>query len=166
MPIMKKAYIKYFTALLLFGSNGIIASQINMSSYEIVLLRTFIGSLMLIAVYLIGGNRFTFTKKRKSFLFLVASGIAMGACWMFLYEAYQRVGGQHLVPTVLLCPGPCDDLLSAFIPRKTHRNKNRRFSCCCSGRVLSQWKSKRRTGSLGPFMRWNVRCHVFPFGCV
>lgn len=89
---MKKAYIKYFAALLLFGSNGIIASQINMSSYEIVLLRTFIGSLMLIAVYLISGNRFTFTKKRKSFLFLVASGVAMGACWMFLYEAYQRVG--------------------------------------------------------------------------
>lgn len=89
---MNRAYIKYFIALLLFGSNGIVASQISMSSYEIVFLRTLIGSLLLITIFLLSGNKFTFTKKRDSFLFLMASGIAMGASWMFLYEAYQRVG--------------------------------------------------------------------------
>ena len=49
---MKKAYLKYFTALLLFGSNGIVASYILLNSYEIVFLRTLIGSLFLIAVFL------------------------------------------------------------------------------------------------------------------
>ena len=33
---MKFSYVKYIFALLLFGSNGIVASFINLSSYEIV----------------------------------------------------------------------------------------------------------------------------------
>ena len=41
---MKRSYMKYFAALLLFGFNGIVASFIDLSSYEIVLLRTFIGN--------------------------------------------------------------------------------------------------------------------------
>lgn len=35
----KPAYLSYFIALLLFGSNGTVASAIALSSYEIVLLR-------------------------------------------------------------------------------------------------------------------------------
>jgi len=45
---MKRAYSKYIAALLLFGSNGIVASHISLSSYEIVFTRTLIGSLFLI----------------------------------------------------------------------------------------------------------------------
>lgn len=89
---MKKAYIKYFAALLLFGSNGIVASFINMSSYEIVLLRTLIGSLLLIAIFFISKGKLTFYKHKKQSLFLCASGIAMGTSWMFLYEAYTQIG--------------------------------------------------------------------------
>lgn len=90
--LSKKNYIKYFIALLLFGSNGIVASLISLQSYEIVLLRTFIGSLLLIAVFFIGKNKLTFYKNKKDFAFICISGIAMGASWMFLYEAYQRIG--------------------------------------------------------------------------
>ena len=50
---MKKSYLKYFIALFLFGSNGIVASLIALSSYEIVLLRTMIGSALLIAIFFI-----------------------------------------------------------------------------------------------------------------
>lgn len=89
---MKRSYLKYIFALLLFGSNGIVASQISLSSYEIVLLRTLIGSLLLIAIFLLGRNKFTFWQKKKEFVFLVGSGIAMGTSWMFLYEAYQQIG--------------------------------------------------------------------------
>jgi len=35
----KNAYFKYIAALLLFGSNGIVASYISLSSYEIVFLQ-------------------------------------------------------------------------------------------------------------------------------
>ena len=87
-----KSYFKYILALLLFGSNGVVASHIALSSYEIVLLRTLIGSLLLIVLFLLGKGRFTFLQKKTDFLFLAASGAAMGISWMFLYEAYQQIG--------------------------------------------------------------------------
>lgn len=89
---MKKSYLKYFTALLLFGSNGIVASFIHLSSYEIVLLRTFIGSMLLIAIFFLTRNKLTFYKYKRDSIFLVISGIAMGTSWMFLYEAYAQIG--------------------------------------------------------------------------
>ncbi len=87
-----KAFFKYIFALLLFGSNGIVASFIELSSLQIVLLRTFIGSILLIALFFITGGKLTFYKHKKQFVFLTVSGIAMGASWMFLYEAYARIG--------------------------------------------------------------------------
>ncbi len=89
---MKKSYIKYFTALLLFGANGIVASHINLSSYEIVLLRTLIGSLVLILAFFLSRNKLTLHKHKKQLLFIAISGIAMGTSWMFLYEAYNQIG--------------------------------------------------------------------------
>lgn len=89
---MKRSYSKYIIALLLFGSNGIVASFINMNSYEIVLLRTLLGSLLLLSIFLISKGKFTFYKHKKHFLYLAVSGIAMGTSWMLLYEAYTRIG--------------------------------------------------------------------------
>lgn len=88
----KKAFIKYLCALLLFGLNGIVASNIEMTSYEIVFLRTLIGSILLIILFLVSGGKFTFFKHKKDFLFIILSGISMGTSWMFLYEAYQQIG--------------------------------------------------------------------------
>lgn len=89
---MKQAYTKYIIALLLFGSNGIVASFINMSSHEIVFFRTMLGSLFLLVIFILGKGEFTFYKHRKHFICLVVSGIAMGTSWMLLYEAYARIG--------------------------------------------------------------------------
>lgn len=90
--VMKRSYFKYIFGLLLFGSNGIVASFISLSSYEIVLLRTLIGSLLLIILFFAGRGKLTFYRHKKQFLCLAISGIAMGASWMFLYEAYSRIG--------------------------------------------------------------------------
>ncbi|MBK6087884.1 DMT family transporter [Ruminococcus difficilis] len=89
---MKRSYMKYFAALLLFGFNGIVASFIDLSSYEIVLLRTFIGSVLLIALFFLTRNKLTFYQYKNDSLFLLLSGIAMGTSWMFLYEAYAQIG--------------------------------------------------------------------------
>ena len=89
---MKRSYMKYFAALLLFGFNGIVASFIDLSSYEIVLLRTFIGSVLLIALFFLSRNKLTFYQYKNDSLFLLLSGIAMGTSWMFLYEAYAQIG--------------------------------------------------------------------------
>ena len=87
-----KAFFKYLFALLLFGSNGVVASFIELGSVQIVLLRTMVGSLLLLALFFLSGGRLTFYKHKKHTLFLAVSGVAMGASWMFLYEAYSRIG--------------------------------------------------------------------------
>ncbi len=89
---MKKAYFKYIAALLLFGSNGIVASFIFLNSYEIVFTRTFIGSLCLVLIAIFIRQKVQFWKNPSHFLYVVISGVAMGASWMFLYEAYAQIG--------------------------------------------------------------------------
>ena len=85
-------FCKYLFALLLFGSNGTVASYIDLSSSQIVLLRALIGSIFLIFVFLVSGKKFTFYKHKKQSFLLLISGVAMGASWMFLFEAYTRIG--------------------------------------------------------------------------
>lgn len=88
----KKAFLKYLAALLLFGLNGIVASHIALNSYEIVFLRTCIGSILLVGLFLLGKGKFHIKAYKKETLFIVLSGMAMGTSWMFLYEAYQQIG--------------------------------------------------------------------------
>ncbi|MBN7772290.1 DMT family transporter [Clostridium aminobutyricum] len=87
-----KAYIKYIASLLLFGLNGIVASYIALSSYEIVFTRTLIGSLLLVLIFIASRQKIHLTDSRTHAVYLLISGIAMGASWMFLYEAYRQVG--------------------------------------------------------------------------
>ena len=89
---MKRSFVKYLLAQLLFGTNGIVASYIELDSLHIVLLRTCIGGLLLMALFVLTGGRFTFFRHRRQMIFLAVSGIAMGTSWMFLYEAYFRIG--------------------------------------------------------------------------
>ncbi|ACV21582.1 Inner membrane transporter rhtA [Slackia heliotrinireducens] len=88
----KKALVKYLCALLLFGSNGVVASRIAMGSHEIVFLRTLIGSVFLIAVFLLGKGTFHIREYKRDALFIVLSGAAMGLSWLFVFEAYRLIG--------------------------------------------------------------------------
>ena len=109
---MNRPMLKYIAALLLFGSNGIVASLISLDSSEIVMYRTLIGSALLIALYLLSGGRFTFYRQGRSFAFLALSGISMGVSWLFLYEAYRRVGvsvaslGYYCGPVIVMAVSP------------------------------------------------------------
>lgn len=89
---MAKAYLKYLSALLLFGLNGIVASYILLSSYQIVFLRTLIGSLFLAVIFMFSKGRLQAFQNKNHFIFLIISGMSMGISWMFLYEAYARIG--------------------------------------------------------------------------
>lgn len=87
-----KAIFKYITALLLFGSNGIVAKQIALSSYEIVFTRTLIGAIFLALIFIASKQKVRFWGDKRHFLFLVISGVAMGVSWVFLFEAYAQIG--------------------------------------------------------------------------
>lgn len=89
---MKNAYFKYILALLFFGSNGLIASFIDLNSYEIVFLRSLLGSILLILLFLLSGNRFSVSQHKGDLIFITLSGVAMAVNWLFLFEAYGRIG--------------------------------------------------------------------------
>lgn len=100
----KKALFSHLASLLLFGMNGIVASRIALNSYEIVFFRTFIGSILLLALFLLTKGRFHIRECKKDALFIALSGIAMGTSWMFLYEAFSQVGVS--LATLLYYCGP------------------------------------------------------------
>ena len=133
---MNGALIKYISALLLFGSNGVVAACIALSSYEIVFFRTLIGSLLLIGIFLILRGKLTFPEKKRDFAFLVVSGITMGASWMFLYEAYQQIG-VSLSSLLYYCGPVIVMVLSPLLFReKLTRQKTAGFIAVLFGIVL------------------------------
>lgn len=107
-----KPYMTYLPALLLFGSNGIVAGQIDLGSGQIVLLRTLVGCLFLVAAFMLTRGKLTCLRNPKCLALLVASGAAMGASWMFLYEAYTLVGvsmatlAYYCGPVIVLAVSP------------------------------------------------------------
>ena len=101
---MNIQYSKYILSLLLFGSNGIVASYIIASSTGIVYLRTLLGSLFLLAIFFFTRQKITLLHVKKDFLLLVLSGIAMGASWIFLFEAYLKIGVSLATVTYYIGP--------------------------------------------------------------
>lgn len=83
---------KYLLALLLFGSNGIVASGIALSSSQIVLFRTFFGALSLTALLFASNRQALAGIDHKEIASLAISGAALGIGWLFLFEAYTLVG--------------------------------------------------------------------------
>ena len=99
---------------MLFGSNGIVASQIHLTSYEIVFWRTMIGSILLLALLFLGKQKLTFYHNRKDLFFIGLSGIAMGTSWIFLYEAYAEIG-VSLASLAYYCGPVIVMVLSPFV---------------------------------------------------
>lgn len=89
---MKKTFLKYIAALLLFGSNGIVASHISLTSYQIVFMRTGIGSVLLVLLFVLSQRKTAILKNKMDVMYIALSGVAMGFSWIFLYEAYSQVG--------------------------------------------------------------------------
>ena len=118
---MNKSYFKYIASVLLFGSNGIVASYILLSSTEIVFTRTLIGSLFLILIFVFSKQKAQFWKNKTHLCYLIISGIAMGASWMFLYEAYSRIGvsiATLAYACILLWASDCYDSISNSLQGK------------------------------------------------
>lgn len=89
---MKKNLSKYILGLLLFGSNGVVASFIALESQEIVLLRSVLGSLFLLGLFFLSRGRFALRQHKKDACYVILSGVAMAADWLLLFEAYARIG--------------------------------------------------------------------------
>lgn len=148
---LNTSFMKYILALLLFGTNGIVASMIYMNSYEIVLLRTFIGSLLLVFIFIITKNKFGFYKNKRDTLFLIISGIAMGASWMFLYEAYVQIG-VGIASLCYYCGPVIVIMLSPFVfKEKLTALKVVGFATVVAGIILVNGQSEFQMSQWGIF---------------
>ena len=79
----------YIASLLIFGSNGVFAAHIDLSSAVIVCMRTLIGSAALILVLLLSRTGLDWGAMRREALKLIAAGICLGVNWALLFEAYK-----------------------------------------------------------------------------
>lgn len=89
---MDKSFAKFTASLILFGSNGIVAAHIGLPSYDIVVLRTFLGTALLAALLLMGRKRARISARPKDIAFVAISGAFLGISWLLLFEAYNLVG--------------------------------------------------------------------------
>lgn len=143
---MGKAAATYIASLLLFGTNGIVASFIPLASAQIVMLRTLIGAAFLGAALLLSHSRLAGTPLRQ-LAFVAASGVSTGLSWVTLYEAYRLVG-VGVSSLIYYCAPVVVMLLSRplFGERFTAR-KTLGFSIVLAGTVLVGAQSLQVTGS-------------------
>lgn len=97
-------FFKYLAAVLLLGTNGIVASHIDLASYEIVLTRAYLGSIFLAVLCLVTHEKMAFLRYQKDTIMLLVSGMTLGVGWSAMYEAYVRVGVG--IATLLNYAGP------------------------------------------------------------
>lgn len=129
---MKKEYGKYLFAMLIYGFNGIVASQIALKSYEIVVLKTGIGCLLLLLLFSLSGQKWQIRRYPKELVYMAIAGMGMGISNIFLYEAYQLIGVS--ISTLLYYCGPV--MLMASAPIFFHEKLSRQ-KCLGLGAVLA-----------------------------
>ena len=136
--------MKYLVSLVLFGSNGIVAGGIALPPSQIVLVRSFLGSVLLVATLTASlamerhhpdhaTARLVTLEYPKQACALAASGAALGIGWIFLFEAYCLVGvgvstlAYYCGPAIVMALSPL-----LFSERLTHA-KVAGFSCVVLG---------------------------------
>lgn len=99
-----KDYAMYIFSLLIFGANGIISSYIDLTSAEIVCMRTLVGGAALLLVLIASRTRVSGAVLRREAPKLLAAGICLGVNWALLFEAYKLMSVSMATLTYYLAP--------------------------------------------------------------
>lgn len=86
-----KSLIFFIASMVIFGTNGLIVANISLGSAEIVLMRTFLGSLFLLAIVLVKRS-FSFADLKADLIPATIGGAALGLNWVLLFSAYRSAG--------------------------------------------------------------------------
>ena len=86
-----KNLILFVASMVIFGTNGLIVANISLGSAEIVLMRTFLGSLFLLAIVLVKRS-FSFADLKADLVPATMGGAALGLNWVLLFSAYRSAG--------------------------------------------------------------------------
>ena len=86
-----KNLILFIASMVIFGTNGLLVANISLGSAEIVLMRTFLGSLFLLAIVLVKRS-FSFADLKADLIPATIGGAALGLNWVLLFSAYRSAG--------------------------------------------------------------------------
>ncbi|MFD4819554.1 DMT family transporter [Peribacillus butanolivorans] len=117
-----KSKIQFILSMIIFGTMGLVAKYIDLSSSETALLSSSIGCLFLVFVFFIMKKSIPWklVKVNASTLFL--SAIALGGNWIFLYQSYDHTTlanatlGYYFAPVFVLILSPY--ILKELLPIK------------------------------------------------
>lgn len=79
-------------ALVMAGSNGIIASGISLPNLQTVLMRTIIAASALGLLLVVSHTRLKAAEHKREAGLVALAGASLAATWLFLFEAYDLVG--------------------------------------------------------------------------
>jgi len=119
---VKKDKIKLVSAMTIFGTIGLVRKIIPYSSTLISFVRAIIGTLFLLGLHFIKKEQFNKFELKNNLPLLCASGIALGAHWVFIFESYRfttvAVGTicNYMAPVFVLLATPF--ILKEKIPLK------------------------------------------------
>ena len=87
---MKKiANILFISAMLIFGTIGIIVKFIPLDASEIAFYRSILALLVISLYFIIKKEKIKFNEKKSTLILLLLSGIGIGLNWIFLFESYD-----------------------------------------------------------------------------
>lgn len=83
------ARLKIMLAMLIWGTIGLFVRNIDVASSELALYRAICATGMIGGYLLLTGDSIPFGKIKKELPLLLASGVALGFNWIFLFQAYK-----------------------------------------------------------------------------
>lgn len=106
------ARFKLILSMLVFGTIGLFVRNIAVSSGELALYRATLASLLIGGYFVITGQSIPYKEIKKEIPLLLASGVAMGFNWIFLFQAYKYTTislatlSYYFAPVIvtLVCP--------------------------------------------------------------
>lgn len=107
-----KAKLKIIMAMIIWGSMGVFVKNINLPSAEIAVIRGVIGVIFLFLVSFISKIKLNRNEFLNNKVLLIFSGVALGANWIFLFEAYKHTTiaiatlSYYLAPIIITMVSP------------------------------------------------------------
>ena len=106
------AVLRLIIAMMIFGTVGVFVKNIPLASGEIALFRAVIATVAILLYQLIRQKNMNYLQIKSDLPWLLASGVAMGFNWIFLFEAYRYTSislatlSYYFAPilVMLLCP--------------------------------------------------------------
>ncbi|MGM0883781.1 MAG: DMT family transporter [Bacillota bacterium] len=85
-----KEKIYFVLSMIIFGAVGVFAKYIELSSSEIALLMSLIGSFLLFIICILTKNKLSWHNMKKNALALLLASIALSGNWIFLFQSYKE----------------------------------------------------------------------------